>query len=122
MDSLDDKLVSAYNHYLAAEDKAGSNDIRMAYTLYLDSMKDCDKTNDYFKKIYSDYYDFFGRDDWEDTLKANYKANKDTIDQEWQFGLERWGKGVYFDAGMLYGRTWYALTGLPWIQPAAFTQ
>ena len=39
----------------------------------------------------------------------NYATNKKYIDESWKNYLERWEMGVYFDAGMFYGRTLLAL-------------
>ena len=51
-------------------------------------------------------------------MQANYDANKDYIDQQWGFYLDRWSLGVHFDAGMFYERVWLKLTGIAPISPA----
>ena len=62
---------------------------------------------------------FFKQDKWDDIVKANYKANKDFIDQQWQFCLDSWNTGIYFNSGMFYIRVWMALSGVTPISPMA---
>ena len=78
-------------------------------------MEDCDKTNYLFEGIADRAHDFFDADGWEDTVEANYNKNKALVDQQWEYGLYSWNNGIYFNAGMFYGRVWYYLAYGQWI-------
>ena len=81
------------------------------------SMKTCDDTNDYFNQMNDASTAFFKQDKWDDILKNNYDANKDFVDQQWQFCLDSWNTGVYFNAGMFQERVWLTLSGIAPIAP-----
>ena len=56
---------------------------------------------------------FFEQDGWKQTARQNYDANQDYIDQQWDYALNSWNTGVYFNAGMFYGRVFGALSASP---------
>ena len=78
---------------------------------FRDSMHICYATNGYFEQIEAAEVAFFSQTEWKKTARANYDANKAYVDQQWEFCLDRWNLGVYFDAGMFYTRVAMALSG-----------
>ena len=72
-------------------------------------MAACTETNAFFEAMADRAHDFFDQDGWEDIVEANYNKNKDVIDMQWGHGVTSWNQGVYFNAGMFYGRVWYYL-------------
>lgn len=108
-DRLDSKLEKAFEYYNADNNTSGNQNIRDTEPYYRRSMMMCDETNHYFEDMASKAHDFFAQDDWRDTVHTNYEANKAQIDQQWDYCLLKWNQGVYFDAGMFYGRVWYLL-------------
>ena len=105
--------------YNAGDEATGNQSMRGADQLFRDSMTDCDKTNDYFTQMFDSADDFLKQDNWKDTAKANYVANKDFIDQQWQLSLSSWNTGVYFNSGMFYERVWLSMSGIAPIVPTA---
>ena len=73
------------------------------------SFAECEETNEAFDEMANTIEAFFNMDDWNSVVRQNYYNNKALVDQQWQFGLDRWNQGVYFDAGMFYGRAWRIL-------------
>ena len=73
-------------------------------------MADCADTQDQWQAIIDNASAFTTSDGWMDTVRANYAANTAVIDQQWSFYLREWSNGVYFNAGMFYGRTYMALS------------
>ena len=78
-------------------------------------MADCSETNAYFENMADQAHDFFDQDGWRDIVSANYNAQKDLVDQEFAFMNTSYEQGIYFNAGMFYGRTWYYLAYGQWI-------
>merc|ERR1712210_232172 len=60
----------------------------------------CTKHNDELATMGAEDAAFFNSKDWDKTLEKNYKENKDYVDQQWGFCIDRWNLGVYFDSGM----------------------
>ena len=89
--------------------ESGNKAIRDTEPYYRDSMAACDETNAFFEAMAETAHDFFDTDGWEDIVEANYNKNKDLIDMQWGYGMTSWNQGVYFNAGMFYGRVWYYL-------------
>ena len=73
-------------------------------------MEGCTKTNMYWDDLVDNVENFLATDGWKAIAQANYDAQTAVIDQQWSFYLGEWSNGVYFNAGMFYGRTYMALT------------
>ena len=108
-DKLDTKIARAYKKYGKEDYDGGNIKIARAEKFFRVSMADCEETNETFEEMAQWAHDFFGDESWRDTASANYEANKALVDQQWQYGMDRFNSGVYFDAGMFYGRTWSIL-------------
>ena len=78
-------------------------------------MADCAETNAHFESMADRAHDFFDQDGWRDITDANYNAQKDLVDQQFSFMNTSWDQGIYFNAGMFFGRTWYYLAYGQWI-------
>ena len=81
-------------------------------SMFQDSMENCFETNNYFARIFQAGHAFLQTDDWKDTVKTNYAANKAEIDQDWKICLDNWTWGNYFNSGMYYETVWLKLTGI----------
>ena len=103
------QLGEAWDSYSAGNDDAGNLHMRLAKPWMRLSMVFCDETHDDFKDLIDDYDTFFARKHWEIIAKKNYLLNKKYVDEQWEDALKSWNTGVYFNAGMFYGRTWAAL-------------
>ena len=108
-DELDAKLQEAYGHYVVAEYEDGNSSMKDTENEFRRSMRHCHDTHQYFDKIVDDSHDFFALSNWEDIMEANYAANKDLIDNQNGLMVKTWNEGVYFNAGMFYGRVWMLL-------------
>ena len=73
-------------------------------------MANCPDTQDQWQAIVDNAEDFTTSDGWMDTVRANYATNTAVIDHLWSFYLSEFDNGVYFNAGMFYGRTYMALS------------
>ena len=107
IDRLDIKLQRAYSKYGAESYTSGNKEIRNTEPYFRSSMADCAETNDAFEEMADRAHTFFDTDGWRDVATANYEKNKAVIDQQWAYGLTSWDQGVFFNAGMFYGRVWY---------------
>ena len=106
---LNRNLSRAYRRY-GRENYEGGNQVMMnSQDLWRKSMAACEETNGQFDEIVDAADQFFAQDDWRDIARANYEANKEMVDHQWQLGLYSWNIGVYFDAAMFYGRCWNIL-------------
>ena len=110
VEKLDNKLARAYKKYGKEQYSRGNWKISKTEDFFRESMAACDDTNDVFEEIASKAHDFFAQDNWKEIASANYEANKALADQQWALGMNSWERGVYFDAGMFYGRCWNLLT------------
>ena len=72
-------------------------------------MADCPETNEYFEDMTDRAHTFFDQDGWSDVVNTNMDANKAVIEQQWSYCQTSWDQGIYFNAGMFYGRVWYYL-------------
>ena len=106
---LDVRLSHAYSNYNDEKYEKGNDWIRDTEHYYRRSMRACHKTNQLFEDMADEAYDFFDQRNWDKIAEANYIKNKDVIDEQWANGLKSWNEGVYFNAGMFYGRVWYYL-------------
>ena len=84
---LDDKLSSAFDYYNDENYTSGNKNIRDTEPYYRRSMLMCDETNQYFEDMSNAAQDFMNQEGWEDTVEANYNANKVVIDQQWDYCL-----------------------------------
>ena len=108
---LTERLGAAFTAYNEGDYTTGNKKMRNVDGPYRRSMKKCKKTNGYFKQIDAASDAFFSQKGWKKTARANYDANKAYVDQQWEFYLDRWNLGVYFDAAMFYTRVTMALSG-----------
>ena len=109
--TLDDELARAYTVFKSQSGVEGiQSPIVESEDEFRESMESCDLTNDLYEEIVETTEDFFDQDDWEDTVDANYKSNKIMADHQWSLGLHTWNLGIYYQAGMFYGRYWNILT------------
>ncbi len=106
-------LSAAFTSYNAGEDRKGNKRMRRAEPFWRFSMLTCWETNHYFTRMDHNKDAFFARDDWKSIARDNYNANQDYVDQQWQFCLDSWNTGVYFNAGMFYARVWDKLAFVP---------
>ena len=72
-------------------------------------MNDCKRVNWRFDEMTDQVHKFFAKDDWERIVNKNYEDNKDVVDEQWAHSMRTWDAGIFFDAGMFYGRTWKIL-------------
>ena len=108
-DELDHKLSMAYQKYNDEDYKGGNMFMEDSENDFRRSMTDCCDTNDYFDDMVNKAHDFFDLDNWEDIVDANYADQKELVDHQNELMLKTWNEGVYFNAGMFYGRIWYLL-------------
>ena len=113
---LNRRLGNAFIDYNAGNLRGGNRKMRKIDNNYRNSMANCTETNDYFERIDAQTDAFLNQKAWRDEARANYDANKDYVDQQWQFCLDSWNQGIYFNAGMFYTRVAMAL------QDVALTQ
>ena len=104
------QLGKAFDDYNAGDLQAGNQHITRTQPLWQLSMILCPETWSDFRAMIKEKDAFFARDDWPSVADQNYDANKDYVDQQWQFALNSWNTGVYFNAGMFYGRVYGALS------------
>ena len=104
------QLGKAFDDYNAGDDRAGNQHMKKATPWWQLSMVLCWETYDDFRGLIEYKDAFFARDDWQTVARENYDANQAYVDQQWQYALDSWNTGVYFNAGMFYGRTWAALS------------
>ena len=116
-DDLDRILEDAFAAYNNGDEDRGDQNLVKSHDKYQGSMSTCDDTNGYFKQLDDLNADFFAQKNWKDTVKNNYDSNKDYIDQQWQFCLDAWNTGVYFNSGMFYERVWLSMSGIAPISP-----
>lgn len=57
-----------------------------------------------FSDINDQKTQFYARYDADSIAEANYHANKDFVDHQFGLMLKTFNEGVYFNAGMFYGR------------------
>ena len=108
-DELDAKLISAYSHYGDEDYKGGNQYMFDAENDFRRSMADCDDPDKYFDDIVNTLHDFLDLPNWEDIVNANYADNKELVDHQSMLMMKSWNEGIYFNAGMFYGRIWYML-------------
>ena len=108
---LNRRLTNAFDAYNAGDLKGGNRKMRKIDGNFRNSMAACEETNGYFEQIDAAEVAFFNQKAWKKTARANYDANKAYVDQQWEFCLDRWNLGVYFDAAMFYTRVTMALSG-----------
>ena len=106
---LDDKLIGAYQQYGDEDYKGGNATMLGAEDDFRQSMADCDDPNNYFDDIVNTLNDFLDLPNWEDIVNANYADNKELVDHQSLLMFKSWNEGIYFNAGMFYGRIWYML-------------
>ena len=104
------QLRKAFDDYNAGDLDAGNKHMRKIQPSWQLSMILCPATWFDFRAMIKEKDDFFARDDWPTVANQNYDANKDYVDQQWQFALNSWNTGVYFNAGMFYGRVFATLS------------
>ena len=109
VDKLDTKLARAYKKYGKEEYESGNQKMMRAEKFFRESMTSCENTNEMFEEMAQTAHDFFAQENWRDIVRENYQANKVLADHQWALGLDSWNRGVYFDAGMFYGRSWSIL-------------
>ena len=73
------------------------------------AMRWCWGTQHYYAEIIDQTTKFFWDPHWYATVTKNYFEQKDYVDQQWSDGITKFQQGVYFDAGMFYGRPLLAL-------------
>ena len=109
IDMLDGKLVDSFGQYHDEKYKDGNQIMKDTEVLFRESMINCYETNALFEEMVSKTHHFFERSDWQDTVKTNYEANQTLVEHQEALMLKEWDEGVYFSAGMFYGRVWYIL-------------
>ena len=110
---LDRHLTNAFYFYSDGPDRdvhQGNTAMKRSNQFATESMADCADTQDQWQAIVDNAEAFTTSEDWMDTVRANYAANTAVIDHLWSFYLSEFGNGVYFNAGMFYGRTYMALS------------
>jgi len=110
-DRLNNRLTNAFDAYNAGDLRTGNRKMRKIDGNFRNSMAACSETNAYFEQIDAAEVAFFNQKEWRKTARVNYDANKAYVDQQWEFCLDRWNLGVYFDAAMFYTRVTMALSG-----------
>ena len=103
------ELGSAFSDYSSGEYWKGNKHMAAIQPAWQSSMIWCFATNQYFDQIRQETTLFFWQPDWHAQALKNYAANKKYIDEQWTNALKTWNEGVYFNAGMFYGRTLLAL-------------
>ena len=106
-------MNAAFTNYNAGDDRKGNKQLHRAEPFFRATMIPCYKTWGYFHEMHHEQKQFLHRDDWRQIARDNYNSNKDYVDQQWQFCLDSWNTGVYFNAGMFYARVWNALADVP---------
>ena len=106
VNKLDNKLEKAFTSYTAEDYHMGNYAFRKMEDPFRRSMVDCHDTNQYFEEIASTAHTFFEQYVWREIMKENYAAEQALVDQYMQDYLTSWDQGVYFNAGMFYGRVW----------------
>ena len=110
MPMLDRRLFKAYKNFKHERFNKGNSKVWATQYQYQRSFMNCfPETVSKFGDMIHHYRDFFATDDKDQVMKDNYSANKDLVDDQLAQGLKTWDEGVYFDAGMFYGRAWYYL-------------
>ena len=98
-----------YENYDAGNDGAAFFNFIQSLFYYQCTMKHCTDTYGIIKDIADDLFEFFDEDNWWETYQARYEENKDLVDDQMANYLKTWDEGVYFNAGMFYGRVWNVL-------------
>ena len=107
-------LDAAFSSYNGGDIDSGNNLIGSSRQLMQNGDAGCDQdVQDTVSAAFSDSFTFTDRDDWEDISSDNYDANQDYVDQQWAYCLKTWNEGVYFNAGMFYGRVYNVLSVVP---------
>ena len=109
VDRLNSNLANAFGAYNDGKLRKCNTIMRNIDGPYRRSMKRCTETNPSFARIDAQTDAFLAQKEWRKIARANYDANKDYVDQQWQFCLDSYNSGIYFNAGMFYTRVTMAL-------------
>ena len=107
-------LDAAFTAYNAGDNQSGNSMIGASRQLMQNGDNKCDQDiQDIVTDAFSDTFDFTDRDDWEDVSSDNYDDSQEYVDSQWAQCLKTWNEGVYFNAGMFYGRVYNVLSVCP---------
>ena len=102
-----------YRHYKYHD---GNRYMYNSIDYFYEGMAACDQdTQDVFKSTFDSVKAFIEDEetDWKEVAQANYNEEQEFVDEQWFNYIKEWDLGVYFSAGMFYGRVYGVLSASP---------